>query len=317
MGRVFRNPSNNTNGNMFDYQGRQISFEHGPGAWGVTNSTASITVLADKCKGKRLNSPNDGAAHPDGWYLVHRPGYGAHSMKATKASGSTTGSVSPSVSAIQKRGGPPGHRWDPAAGSMTVIVDDNVSNPNGLCFSPDFKKVYVAEHRAFALPTGKGDIQVYDVGSDNKNVKPEGVHRLQGRWRALAVPDGIRADVFGNLWCASNAGGRVTATAGCTCLEPGGQAARPDPAARDMRQPVTFGGPKRNRLFMAGKPVALRRFMTRLKARLTADARIDPRIPANENSPRTFRCAGFSLVGRASGPDWYRLGIRTAGYNPR
>ena len=124
-----------------------------------------------------------------------------------------------------------------------VIADDKVPNPNGLCFSPDFKKLYVSS----TGPAGKGDIHVLDVGSDNKlsnqrvfsDCMVDGVH---------CGPDGFRADVYGNLWCGSNAG-RAVGYNGVTVWSPEGK------LLGRIRLPevcgnVTFGGPKRNRLFM-------------------------------------------------------------------
>ena len=70
-------------------------------------------------------------------------------------------------------------------------------------------------------------------------------------------PDGIRADVDGNLWVSSNAG-RNVGYSGVTVWNPAGQAHRPHPHSRRSCGNVCFGGPKRNRLFMAGEPVALR-----------------------------------------------------------
>ena len=113
---VFRMPSNNSNGNTFDFQGRQISCEHLTRRVVRYELDGSITVLADSCKGKRLNSPNDAVPHPDGSVWFTDPPYGAQLYegtpdpaggRATRRASSTTGSVSPSGSAIRSRSCPP------------------------------------------------------------------------------------------------------------------------------------------------------------------------------------------------------------------
>ena len=250
---VFRNPSNNSNGNMFDFQGRQISCEHLTRRVVRYELDGSITVLADSFKGKRLNSPNDAAPHPDGSIWFTDPPYGAQLYEGTP---DPAGGKSNMKGKLNNRVGQPVgvsdtkqelptqvYRWDPSGRLDVVIADDKVPNPNGLCFSPDFKKLYVSS----TGPAGKGDIHVLDVGSDNKlsnqrvftDCKVDGVH---------CGPDGFRADVFGNLWCGSNAG-RAVGYSGVTVWSPEGK------LLGRIRLPevcgnVTFGGPKRNRLFM-------------------------------------------------------------------
>ena len=73
---VFRSPSNNSNGNTFDFQGRQLSCEHLTRRVVRYELDGSVTVLADTFEGKRLNSPNDVVPHPDGSYWFTDPPYG-------------------------------------------------------------------------------------------------------------------------------------------------------------------------------------------------------------------------------------------------
>src|ERR1043165_1844744 len=73
---VFRLPSNNSNGNTFDFQGRQLSCEHLMRRVVRYEHDGTITVLADSFNGKKLNSPNDVVAHPDGSYWFTDPPYG-------------------------------------------------------------------------------------------------------------------------------------------------------------------------------------------------------------------------------------------------
>jgi gluconolactonase len=250
---VFRNPSNNSNGNMFDFQGRQISCEHLTRRVARYELDGSITVLADSFKGKRLNSPNDAAPHPDGSIWFTDPPYGAQLYEGTP---DPAGGKSNMKGKLNNRVGQPVgvsdtkqelptqvYRWDPSGRLDVVIADDKVPNPNGLCFSPDFKKLYVSS----TGPAGKGDIHVLDVGSDNKlsNQKVFTDCVVDG---VKCGPDGFRADVFGNLWCGSNAG-RAVGYSGVTVWSPEGK------LLGRIRLPeicgnVTFGGPKRNRLFM-------------------------------------------------------------------
>ena len=152
VSRQFRYPSNNSNGNIFDYQGRQVAFEHGTRRVGRYELDGSYTVLADKYDGKGLNAPNDGAAHPDGWYLFTDPGYGG----LMNYEGERLKSNTPQP--IQKEAV---YRID-APGKIEKVTDEPFK-PNGLCFSPDFKKVYIADTGLSHYKEAKSVIWVYDV----------------------------------------------------------------------------------------------------------------------------------------------------------
>ena len=132
-----------------------------------------------------------------------------------------------------------------------VAGEDLVPDPNGLCFSPDHKKMYIistGQGPGDTIAGGKGDMHVFDVTSDNKLSNG----RLFSDFMVDGVkcgPDGVRADVDGNLWCSSNAG-RAVGYSGVTVWNPQGK------LIGRIRLPeicgnVCFGGPKRNRLFMA------------------------------------------------------------------
>lgn len=250
---VFRAPSNNSNGNCFDFQGRQIACEHLTRRVVRYELDGSITVLADNYKGKRLNSPNDAVPHPDGSIWFTDPPYGAQLYEGTP---DPAGGKSNQKGKLNNRIGQPAgigdarqelptqvYRWDPSGRLDAVVTDDKVPNPNGLCFSPDFKKLYVSS----TGPAGKGDIHQLDVGTNNQLSN----QRLFSDCIVDGVkcgPDGFRADVFGNLWCASNAG-RAVGYNGVTVWSPEGK------LIGRIRLPevcgnLTFGGPKRNRLFM-------------------------------------------------------------------
>ena len=258
---VFRLPSNNSNGNTFDFQGRQLSCEHLTRRVVRYELDGSATVLADNYEGKRLNSPNDVVPHPDGSYWFTDPPYGGQLYEGTPdmAGGpsNASGRLKPTL------GQPPGmgsmkrelptncYRIDPSGRIDLVITEQQVPDPNGLCFSPDHKKLYVAstgKGPGDTGPGGKGEVFVFDVGADNKvsNGKVFTDCMIDG---IKCGPDGLRTDVDGNLWCSSNAG-RALGYSGVTVWSPEGK------LLGRIRLPevcgnVCFGGPKRNRLFMA------------------------------------------------------------------
>jgi gluconolactonase len=144
------------------------------------------------------------------------------------------------------------YRWDPSGKLDLVVTEEQVPDPNGICFSPDYKKLYVistGKGPGDSGSGGKGEIIVFDVGSDNKlsNQKLFADCVVDG---VKCGPDGMRADVDGNLWVSSNAG-RAVGYNGVTVWSPAGK------LIGRIRTPevvgnVCFGGPKRNRLFMAG-----------------------------------------------------------------
>ncbi|SEG63879.1 SMP-30/gluconolactonase/LRE family protein [Bosea lathyri] len=258
---VFRSPSGNSNGNSFDFQGRQLSCEHLNRRVVRYELDGSATVLADSFEGKKLNSPNDIVAHPDGSYWFTDPPYGGQLYEgAPDAPGgpsNANGKLNPRL------GQPPGiglakrelptncYRIDPSGRIDLVVSEAQVPDPNGLCFSPDYKKLYVAstgKGPGDTGPGGKGDIHVFDIGADNKtsNGKRFSDCMIDG---INCGPDGLRCDVEGNLWASSNAGRNVGYN-GVTVFNPAakiiGRIRLPEVCGN-----ITFGGPKRNRLFMA------------------------------------------------------------------
>ena len=259
---VFRMPSNNSNGNTFDFNGRQLSCEHLNRRVVRYEHDGSVVILADSYNGKRLNSPNDVVPHPDGSYWFTDPPYGGQLYEgAVDAPGGATNpggrlrsraGQSSDLAGVLKREQPTNcYRIDPSGRVDLVITEDQVPDPNGLCFSPDYKKLYVistGKGPGDTGPGGKGDMHVFDVGSDNKLSN----HKLFSDFMIDGVkcgPDGVRCDVDGNLWCSSNAG-RAVGYSGVTVFTPEGK------LIGRIRLPevcgnVCFGGPKRNRLFMA------------------------------------------------------------------
>src|SRR5437667_2190868 len=258
---VFRMPSNNSNGNTFDFQGRQLSCEHLTRRVVRYDNDGSITVIADRYDGKRLNSPNDVVPHPDGSYWFTDPPYGGQLYEgAPDAAGGPSnraGRLKPRLGQAaglgnDKRELPTNvYRVDPSGRVDLVVSESQVPDPNGLVVAPDHKKLYVistGRGPGDTGPGGKRDMYVFDVGSDHKlsNQKLFTDFMVDG---VKCGPDGIRADVEGNLWVSSNAG-RAVGYSGVTVWNPEGK------LLGRIRLPevcgnVCFGGPKRNRLFMA------------------------------------------------------------------
>jgi len=257
---VFRNPSNNSNGNTFDYQGRQISCEHLTRRVVRYEHDGTITILADKYNGKHLNSPNDVVAHPDGSIWFTDPPYGGQLFEGQVDAAGTglnaAGHLNPRIGQPPEMGTfrrelPTGvYRIDPSGRVDLVAGEEVLPDPNGLAFSPDRKKLYVVSFAKFPGDTGRGgdrSVYVFDVGADNKLGRPTHLSdfMIDG---VKCAPDGIRVDVEGNLWAASNAG-REVGYNGVTVWNPQGKLIGrirlPEVCAN-----ITFGGPKRNRLFM-------------------------------------------------------------------
>ena len=258
---VFRAPSNNSNGNTFDFQGRQLSCEHLTRRVVRYELDGSATIIASHFDGKRLNSPNDVVPHPDGSYWFTDPPYGAQFYEGTvDAAGGPANKAGrfnprlgqpPDIGTFKRELPTSVYRVDKSGKVDLVVREDQVPDSNGLCFSPDYKKLYVistGQGPGDTIAGGKGDMYVFDVGSDNtlSNGKLFSNFMIDN---VKCGPDGVRADVDGNLWCSSNAG-RDVGYSGVTVWTPQGQ------LIGRIRLPeicgnVCFGGAKRNRLFMA------------------------------------------------------------------
>jgi gluconolactonase len=257
---VFRMPSNNSNGNTFDVQGRQLTCEHLTRRVVRYEHDGSITVIAEMFEGKRLNSPNDVAVHRDGSIWFTDPPYGGQLYEGAPDSSGGPSNVSgrlnprlgqqPGIGTFKRELPTNCYRVDPSGRIDLVITEEQVPDPNGITFTPDFRKVYVAstgKGPGDTGPGGKGEVYVFDVNdtkTSNRKLFTDCV--VDG---VKCGPDGLRCDVEGNLWVSSNAG-RALGYSGVTVWNPAGK------LIGRIRIPevcgnLAFGGPKRNRLFMA------------------------------------------------------------------
>jgi gluconolactonase len=213
---VYRQPSHCSNGNTRDRQGRLVSCEHESRRVTRTEWDGSITVLADRYQGKRLNSPNDVVVKSDGTIWFTDPPYGIMSdYEGNKSASEQDGNYV--------------YRLDPASNALSIVASD-FDKPNGIAFTPDESQLFIAD-------SGRPrHMRVFDV-TDGK--------RLSGG-RVFAECDagcfdGFRFDTEGNLWTSTKAG--------ISCYSPSGELLGkirvPEAVAN-----LTFGGPKRNRIFI-------------------------------------------------------------------
>jgi gluconolactonase len=218
---TFRNPSGYSNGNSFDFEGRQLSCEHGGRRVARYEPNGTVTVIADRFQGKRLNSPNDIVVHPDGGIWFTDPIYGIRgNFEGFKAEQELPVAL---------------YRVDGKSGQIDKVSDE-FGGPNGVCFSPDYKKLYVAD-------TGTPrEIRVFDLdGKKIRNGKRFVQLDIPGTGEPSAA-DGIRCDIDGNVWAGARPGVQVIAPNGDRI----GMIRLPEVCAN-----VCFGGTKRNHLFMA------------------------------------------------------------------
>jgi gluconolactonase len=222
---VFREPANYANGNARDNQGRLITAEHGGGRRITrTEYDGTITVICDKYNGKIFNSPNDVVVKKDDsiWFTDPPFGIGGH-YEGHKADALLPHAV---------------YRWDAKTNQVAMLTDD-IKGPNGLCFSPDEKTLYVIEAR-----TNPRQIRAFDVADNGTKIANSRVLLTCGPMAA----DGMRCDRDGNLWVGMGGG---EGNDGVAVYAPDGkQIGKVNTPERVAN--LCFGGPKRNRLYMAG-----------------------------------------------------------------
>ena len=219
---AFRQPAGYANGNTVDRAGRLVTCEHGNRRVTRTEHDGSITVIADRFEGKRFNSPNDVVVKSDQSIWFTDPSYGIDSDYEGHRGESEIGACHV-------------YRVDPRSGACRIVADDFV-RPNGLAFSPDERRLYIADTGASHMPNGPRHIRVFAVAEDGA---------LSGgdvfATCTAGSFDGFRLDDAGRIW--------TSAGDGVHCYHPDGsligKICIPEPVAN-----VVFGGPKRNRLFI-------------------------------------------------------------------
>jgi gluconolactonase len=219
---VFRTGSGHANGNTRDRQGRLITCEQGARRVVRTEHDGTRTVLADAHEGRRLNAPNDVVVRSDGTIWFSDPSYGISSDYVGER-------------AAQELPGCFVFRLDPADGTLRIVADD-FAMPNGLAFSPDESRLYVADSGFLTDAAAPRHIRAFDVGDDGGLRGGEVLYEVDA-----GIPDGFRVDEGGRLWIGCGDGVR--------CVSPEGERLGtiriPEAAAN-----LTFGGPKRNRLYI-------------------------------------------------------------------
>ncbi|MCX5316385.1 SMP-30/gluconolactonase/LRE family protein [Streptomyces sp. NBC_00154] len=214
---VFRTPAGHSNGNTLDRQGRLVTCEQGNRRVTRTEPDGTVTVLADRYAGKRLNSPNDSVVRSDGTIWFSDPDFGITSDYEGHRAESEIGACNV-------------YRIDPATGDVHLAAD-GFAGPNGVILSPDEKRLYVSDSRT-------ARIQMFDIREDG--TLSDGKVFAEGRGNVRF--DNIRFDDEGRLWAAA-------LDDSVQCYHPDGtligRLRVPEPVSN-----IAFGGPKKNRLFI-------------------------------------------------------------------
>jgi gluconolactonase len=176
---------NHNNGNTRDAAGRLLTAEHDGRRVSRTEPDGTVRTLVERHQGKRLHSPNDLVVKSDGTIWFTDPPYGLPNQREGKE--------------LDRN-----HvfRFDPASGELRPVVDD-FDMPNGLCFSPDERRLYVADSGA------PHHIRVFDVRDDGTLANDRVLCTV-----APGIPDGIRCDVDGRVWSSAGDGIHVFAPDG-------------------------------------------------------------------------------------------------------
>ena len=223
---IFRLPSNNSNGNTIDRQGRLVTCEHLTRCVTRTEHDGCVTVLADRWEGRRLNSPNDVVVKSDGSVWFTDPSYGIDSdYEGEKAEAEQEGCFV--------------YRIDPESRAVEVLIRDRV-RPNGLAFSPDERLLYVVDTGASHVRGLPVTIHAYPVEGDGRRL---GAPRLFATCPE-GFFDGFRVDTTGNVWTSSGTN--------VFCYAPDGAHLGTIPVGEIVSN-VCFGGQKRNRLYICGQ----------------------------------------------------------------
>ena len=240
---VFREPTAETNGNTRDNDGRLISCEHSGRRVAREDGHGGLVTIVDQFLGKKLNSPNDVVVAQDGSIWFTDPPYGLFGLSIFgDQTGGSNGQPKPPVEVGRELDRNHVFRFDPKTNHLASVADD-FDGPNGLCFSPDGKFLYVSDTGA------PRHIRRFTVTTDNV---------LSGGRVFCEIgngaPDGIRCDVDGRLWSSAGDGVHIFGTDGhligriVTPIAP----SRRYPAVRapETVANLCFGGSGGNWLFM-------------------------------------------------------------------
>jgi gluconolactonase len=218
---VHRAPADFPNGHARDRQGRLIECSHLTRNLRRIEPDGTITTLASHYQGKRLNSPNDVIVKSDNSIWFSDPLYGIN----TDYEGGKQISELPATL----------YRLDPD-GTLEIAAAD-FEGPNGLCFSPDERRLYAVESGTQFAPTPTRHIRVFDVGADGKTLtNPCIFHKI-----TEGMADGIRADEAGNIWSS--------AADGVHCIAPSGKLLGKILVPSTVAN-IEFGGRHLSRLFI-------------------------------------------------------------------
>jgi len=234
---VYRAPSGYANGQTRDVQGRLISCSHRERCLSRTELDGSVTRLVDRHGGRRLNAPNDVAVKSDGSIWFTDPLYG---IQSDYEGGRQISEQPPAL-----------YRFDPETGQIAVAAGD-FDGPNGLAFSPDEKRLYVAETGDQTTDNPKQYIRVFDVRPDGGLRGDEIFHKIEPGYA-----DGLCADEDGNIWSS--------AADGVHCISPDGKLLGKILVPYRVSN-LTFGGLHRNRLFIGGSHTLYAIFLNRCGA---------------------------------------------------
>ena len=231
---VYRAPSHYGNGQTRDRQGRLISCSHRERCLFRTELDGHITRLVDRHQGRRLNSPNDVTVKSDGSIWFTDPLYG---IQSDYEGGRQVSEQPPAL-----------YRFDPESGAIRVAADD-FDGPNGLAFSPDERRLYVAETGDQTRDDPKQYIRVFEVAANGELKGGEIFHKIEPGYA-----DGMCVDEDGNLWSS--------AADGVHCIDPSGRLLGKVLVPYRVSN-LTFGGLAKNRLFIGGSHTLYAIYMNR------------------------------------------------------
>ena len=218
---VFRQPAGFANGHARDMQGRLLGCSHHDRCITRTELDGKVTVLANRYRGKRLNSPNDIVCKSDGTIWFSDPRYG---ISTDYEGGKQVSELPPAL-----------YRMQPGTGNLTAVADD-FEGPNGLAFSPDERLLYVTETGGQFDREPRQYIRRFNVHEDGRLSGGERFHKV-----SPGFSDGLRVDEQGNVWSS--------AADGVHCISPEGELLgkilTPSLVAN-----LAFGGRDRSRLFV-------------------------------------------------------------------